>query len=135
MANRNFANKGNLFAMHVSPCWVNTSIVIGSTGAVTSFAGTLTSSVVRVSTGIYTINLMDPYFACMFASGAMQSPSSGLSGISSIEIQNSPSTSVANFPSPSLTIKCLGPSGAVADPASGSTITIASFMNLSSVKA
>lgn len=134
MANRNFANGGKIMSMHVGPVLANTNILIGATGAVTSFTGTLTSSVTRVSTGIYKINLADTYFASLFSSGSMQSPSSGLSGIATIEIQNAPSTSVATFSTPSLTVKCLDITGAVADPASGSTVSVIMFLNNSSVK-
>lgn len=135
MANRNFANGGKIMAMHVGPVLANTNITIGSSGAVASFIGTLTSSVTRVSTGIYKINLADPYFGHLFSSGACQSPVSGLSGIATIEIQNAPSTSVAVFATPSLTVKCLDITGAVADPASGSVVSILSLLSNSSVKA
>lgn len=135
MANRNFANGGKIYAMHVMPVLVNTNITIGTTGAVTSFIGTLTSSVTRVSTGVYQINLADPYFTCLNASGSMQSPSSGLSGVLAIEIQNAPSASVNVLGSPSLTIKCLDAAGALVDPASGSVISCLAIMNNSSVKA
>lgn len=135
MANRNFANGGKIYAMHVAVVLSNTNITIGSTGAVSSFIGTLTSSVVRISTGIYQINLADSYNALMSAQGSAQSPSSGLSGVLAIEIQNAPSTSVASFPSPSLTIKCLDAAGALVDPASGSVISINAFLLNSAVKA
>lgn len=135
MANRNFANGGKIFAMHTMISMANTNITIGATGAVTSFVGTLTNSVTRVSTGIYTINLADPYYAHIFSHGSAQSPVSGLSGVLGIEIQNAPSASVSNFPAPSLTIKCLDAAGALVDPASGSVISIMSILSLSSVKA
>lgn len=135
MANRNFANGGKIMAMHSGPVLMNTNITIGATGAVASFIGTLTASVVRISTGIYQINLADTYNAHLASNGSAQSPSSGLSGVLGIEIQNAPSASVSNFSAPSLTVKCLDAAGALVDPASGSVISILSLLSNSSVKA
>lgn len=135
MTNRNFANGGKLFAMHTMMVMANTNITIGATGAVSSFVGTLTNSVTRISTGIYQINLADTYNGHLFSAGSAQSPVSGLSGIASIEIQNAPSTSVSTFGSPSITIKCLDNTGVVANPASGSVISLMSMLSNSSVKA
>ena len=133
MANRNFANAGKLYAMQVSPVMVTTAITIGAAGAVASFVGPLTASVALASTGIYTITLEDKYYAAISIHGSAQSPASGLSGVSSIEIQNASSTSVAAT-IPTITIKCLDADGAVVDPASGSVIDILAILNNSSVK-
>lgn len=132
MANRNWANGGKIMSMHVGPVLNNVNITIGATGAVASFIGTVVKSVVRTGTGLYTINLVDNYNASLFASGSMQSPVSGLSGVLAIEIQNDPSTSVA---ASSLSIKTLDAAGALVDPASGSVISALMIFNNSSVKA
>lgn len=134
--NRNFANGGKLFAMHVQMVMVNAKIGIGTTGAVGTVAAPLVSSVTRVSTGIYRLNFPTTngtFNQLLTAHGSMHSPVSGLSGISTIEIQNAPSTSVATVGAPTLTIKTLNPAGALADPASGSTIDIMAIMSNSSV--
>lgn len=133
MANRNWANGGKLYAMHVSMVMVNAKVLIGAAGAVTTVNGPIVSSVTRVSTGIYQINLQNNFNQMLTARGSMHSPVSGLSGIAAIEIQNAPSASVQSLSAPSLTIKTLNPSGALADPASGSTIDIMAIMSNSSV--
>lgn len=117
------------------PVIVNTNITIGASGAVTSFIGTMTNSVVKSSTGIYKINLANNFNAHLFSAGSVQSPVSGLSGVATIEIQNAPSTSISSLAAPSLTIKCLDAAGAVVDPASGSVVSIMSLLNNSAVKA
>lgn len=135
MANRNFASGGKIYSMHVMPVMVNCAITIGAAGAVSSFSSTLASSVVLVSTGVYQINLANNYFAAISIIGAMRSPVSGVSGISTIEIQNNPTASVSSLSAPSITIKTLSDSDAVAAPASGSVIDIMAILSNSSVKA
>lgn len=135
MANRNFANGGKIMSMHVAPVIANTTVLIGATGAVTSFLGTLTASVTRISTGIYQINLTNNFNVHLFSQGSMLSPVSGLSGVATIEIQNAPTTSVSNLAAPSITVKCLAPAGTVVDPAVGSSLSVMTFLNNSSVKA
>jgi hypothetical protein len=135
MANRNFASGGKIYSMHVMPVFVTTQITIGASGAVSSFIGTMTKSVVRVSAGIYQINMTDNFFAYLTGHASMQSPSSGLSGIVAIEIQNNPSASVSNLAAPSITVKCLSDSDAAADPAAGSVLDVMIICNNSSVKA
>lgn len=134
MANRNFASGGKLYSMHVMPVMVNCAVQIGASGAVSSFVGPLVASVVHSSTGVYLINLQDAYFVSLVAMGSCQSPSSGLSGVSTIEIQNAPSASVSNASAPSITIKCLDAAGALVNPASGSAINVLTIMNNSAVK-
>lgn len=134
MANRNFASGGKIYSMHVMPVMVNATVTIGATGAVASFVGPLIASVVRTGVGLYTINLQDAYNKCLSASGSMQSPVSGLSGVLAIEVANAPSTSVASATAPSISIKCLDAAGALVDPASGSAINFMSIMNNSAVK-
>lgn len=135
MANRNFANGGKVFAMHVSPVLANVNITIGASGAVSSFVGTLSSSVTRISAGLYQINMTDPYVIALFASGAMQSPVSGVSGIVAVEIQNAPSSTITAAGGQHLQVKCLNASDALTDPASGSVLSLLLLLNNSSVKA
>lgn len=135
MANRNYANGGKIYAMHVSPVIQNTTITIGATGAVTAFAGTQTKGVTRVSTGIYRIDSTDNYNLVLSVQSSVRSPVSGLSGISSIEIQNAPTTSMQSLTAPSITIKTKDATGALADPASGSVLDVLVLLNNSSVKA
>ncbi len=120
--------------MHVMPVLVDCTIQIGASGAVSSFAGTLVSSVVRLSAGKYKINLADPYANCNAVVASMQSASGGLSGIASIEVQNAPASSVSNFSAPSLTVTCLNTSGAATDPANGSAVCVLAMLNNSKVK-
>jgi hypothetical protein len=131
MANRNFANGGKFFAMHAMPVILDTTITIGSSGAVSSFTGATIASVVRNSTGLYTITFQDPYNRLFFAQGAMRSPSSGLSGILGVEIQNSPS--VSTITGGTIQVKTLDAAGALADPASGSKIMVMIVLSNSSV--
>lgn len=135
MANRNWANGGKIMTMHSGPVIVNTNILIGATGAVTSFVGTVTASVTRTGTGLYRINLVDPYFSVLFAAGSAQSPASGLSGVSTVEIQNAASTSITTLTGGTMIIKTLDAAGALVDPADGSTISILALLSNSSVKA
>ncbi len=136
MANRNWANGGKLFAMHVNMVMIDSTIVIGAAGAVSSFVGSTVSAVTRVSQGIYKIKLQNQtnFSKLYFANGSMQSPISGLSGISSIEIQNAPNVSAVISDGAELTIKVLDAAGAVADPASGSAINVLMLFSNSSVQ-
>lgn len=133
MANRNFASGGKLFSMHVMPVMVDCQITIGASGAVSSFVGPLIDDVQKVATGVYEISLSDNFNRLFFAAGSAQSPSVGLSGISTIEIGNSPSADVSDLSAPSLTIKCLDAAGAAANPASGSVINAMMILSNSSV--
>lgn len=135
MANRNFANGGKIYAMHVYPVFFDATILIGATGAVTSFVGSMVQSVTRVSTGIYTVKLQSgTNFSKLYAAhGAMLSPPTGLSGILGIEIQNAPNTSIALISGAALTIKCLDAAGVLANPASGSSINVSALCSNSSV--
>lgn len=140
MANRNWANGGKIYSMHVNVVLTNATILIGATGAVTSFTGSTVQSVVRNSTGIYTLTLQpQTNFSGLFASaGSMQSPASGLSGVLAIELQNAPATTLANSTASAggiFTIKCLDAAGALVDPASGSSVNVMLLCNNSSVKA
>lgn len=131
--NRNFASGGKLYSMHVMPVMIDTTVQIGSTGAVSSFVGPLVSNVVRNSTGIYTISISEPLYKLYHCRGSMQSPSSGLSGILSVEVQNAPNASISSSSSPQITVKCLDAAGVLADPASGSALNVLMICSNSSV--
>lgn len=135
MANRNWASGGKVYSMHVSPALITATAQIGASGAVTSFVGSAVSSVVRVSQGIYKITCQSQTnFPRLFsAQGSMQSPPAGLSGISTIEIQNAPNASVAIATGAELTVKTLDAAGALADPASGSALNVQMLLSNSSV--
>lgn len=135
MANRNFPSGGKLYSMHVMPVFLNATVLIGSTGAVTSFVGSGIQSVVRSSTGIYKIKAQPQtnFSRLYFAAGSAQSPVSGLSGVSTVEIQNAPNVSVAISDGAELTFKCLDAAGAVVDPASGSSLNVFFILSNSSV--
>ena len=134
MANRNYVSGGKIFSMHVSPVFLDCTVQIGAAGAVSSFTGSTIKSVVLVSTGIYKINLMDNFSGLYAAMGSMQSPASGLSGVSTVEVQNAPNASVSVLATPSLTVKCLAPAGTVVAPASGSALNVLIFLSNSSIK-
>ncbi len=135
MANRNFANGGKIQSMsNGQPVMVNTNILIGGTGAVTSNTSTtMVRSVTRTSTGLYVLHLANNYNAVLSVIGSMQSASGGLSGILAVECGNAPSTAVQSLATPTITIRTLDAAGAVADPASGSTISITALLSNSSV--
>lgn len=122
-------------SMHVQPVMITTTIQIGATGAVTSFAGSAVKSVTRSGTGLYLITLQPntQFPNLYYANGAMQSPASGLSGIGAIEVQNVPNATVSLLAGGQLTIKTLSVAGALADPATGSAITVMMLFSNSSV--
>lgn len=121
--------------MHVMPVMMNVTVQIGLGGTVQSMVGSGIQSVTRLSIGTYKIKMQAATnFTRLYAAeGSMQSPPAGLSGISSIEVQNAPNASVAIAAGGELTIKTLSPAGALADPASGSAINILMILSNSSV--
>lgn len=134
MANRNLANGGKIFAMAVMPCIVNANITIGASGAVSSFTGGLISAVTQVSTGVYTISLQNNFSGLHAAIGSVQSPASGLSGIIAVEIQNAPNANITSLASPQITVKTLSDVDAVANPASGSVLSVVLYLSNSSIQ-
>ena len=115
MANRNWASGGKIYSMHVMPVMMDVSVAIGAAGAVSSIKGSGIQSVTRMSTGIYKIKAQSQtnFTKLYSAQGSMQSPLAGLSGISTIEIQNAPNTSVAIASGAELTVKTLDAAGAL----------------------
>jgi len=135
MANRNFPSAGKIYSNHTMPVAVDVAITIGATGAVSSIASanSFVKSVVRTGTGLYTINLADPYQSLLMAVGSAISPVSGLSGVDSVETQNAPNSTITSLSAPSIGIKTLSPAGALVDPASGSTVTVLMYLSNSSL--
>lgn len=135
MANRNWASGGKVYSMHVKPVMMTATAQIGGTGAVTSFVGSAIQSFARTGTGTYLVIAQSrTNFSRLYtAIGTMQSPPAGLSGISTIEIQNAPNASVQTAAAMRLTIKCLDAAGALADPATGSAISLMAILSDSSV--
>lgn len=134
MANRNWASGGKVYSMHVKPVIINATATIGAIGAVTATVGSAVQSITRVSAGLYTMTCqpITNFSRVYFASGSMQSPPTGVSGIATIEIQNAPNASVST-PTATLTVKCLNAAGALTDPASGSALNILMLASESSV--
>lgn len=134
MANKNIANAGHFYMHNVMPVVVHAGVNIGTTGAVTSITGGMVTSVTRISAGKYKINLEQPFNTHIMSIGSMQSASGGLSGISQVEVQNAPTTSISSVTAPSITVTCLNTSGAATDPASGSRLDVLIMAANSSVK-
>ncbi len=128
MANRNFASAGKIYSMHVSPVMVDCQITIGSSGAVASIKGAMIDSVAKTATGKYTITLQDNFNRLFSLQGVPQSPSSGLSGVSTIELGHD-----TDVTAKTITIKTLDAAGALVDPASGSVICVMAILSNSSV--
>lgn len=136
MANRNWANGGKIFAMHVSPVLIDATVQIGAAGAVSSFVGSTVEDVTREAQGVYKIKLQSQtnFPKLYMAVGTMQSPAVGLSGIMAIEVQNAPNADVAISSGAELTVKLLDVTGALADPASGSALNVMMLFSNSSVQ-
>ncbi len=110
---------------------VDCRILIGATGAVTSFSGNNIQNVVRDNTGLYTITMKQPYNAFLGMSQAMIAPVAGTgSGINTIEATGVPNTTVQTS---TISIQTLDGSNAVANPASGSTVLLQIMVRNSSV--
>lgn len=60
MANRNFPAQ-RIFGMHMAPVRLDGTILIGSSGAVTSFTGIGIAAVTHDGTGVYKIQMQDNY--------------------------------------------------------------------------
>jgi hypothetical protein len=135
MANRNFASGGKIYSMYVKPIMVTCTISIGATGAVTAFKGAMVKSVTRNSIGTYTVLFQDRtgFARTLHAEGAMRSPVSGLSGISTVEIQNNPTATMSVASGGSILIKTLSAAGALADPVTGSVVSLLIIADDSSV--
>lgn len=76
MANRNYP-ASRIFGFHLLPVRLDLSIVIGSTGAVSSFTGKGIAAVTRLSAGVYRIQLQDNYSAFLTSKSFIQSPVTG----------------------------------------------------------
>jgi hypothetical protein len=134
MANINFPNGGKVYTQHITPVIIDAQILIGSTGAVTSFTGNAIASVVRNGTGDYTLNLNQAYYSAIVVMGSAISASGALSGILGVECANAPSTAVSSASAPKIQIYTLDAAGAKANPVSGSTIQVMAILSNSSVK-
>ncbi len=136
MANRNFASGGKLYSMHVMPVMITATAQIGASGAVSSFVGSMVQSVAKqVAVGTYLIKCQSgTNFSRLYAAmGSMQSASGGLSGVSTIEIQNDPNSSMDEASGAELIVKCLDAAGALVNPASGSALNVLIIASNSSV--
>ncbi len=77
MANRNFASGGKIYSMHVMPVLLDCNVVIGSSGAPGTLKGPAISSITRLSTGTYQVQLADNYNRYYFGAASFVSPLSG----------------------------------------------------------
>lgn len=136
MANRNWASN-RLYSMHAMPVMLTATAQIGAAGAVSSFVGSAIASVAHSSTGIYVITAQPntSFSRLFFAAGSCQSPVSGLSGVSTVEIQYNPNSTVQNLSTNQmvLTVKCLDHTGALVDPASGAALNVLAILSNSSI--
>ena len=134
MANRNFASGGKIYAMHIKPVLLDCQIVLGASGAVSSFSGQLIQSVTKSATGTYSIVLQDNYATLLGIVNAAPKIASGTSNIDAVEQVGS----MVNSSNPassgaSITIQTLNPSGVVANGTSGAQINFLIYLNDSSV--
>lgn len=110
---------------------IDCRIVIGASGAVSSFSGNGVSNVVRDNTGLYTITLKQPYNAFLGLMGSMIAPIAGTpSGIVSVEATGVPNTSIQ---SSAVSIQTLSDASTESDPANGSTVLVSILARNSSV--
>ncbi len=98
------------------------SVVIGASGAVTSFQGGGILSVAKESTaGQYTITLSDRFAAFLMAKFAVVGASA--LAVAQVQVLETPSTFQASIKSDgAITIQCLDFAGAAVNPASGAEI-------------
>lgn len=98
-------------------------IIIGGTGAVSSVKGDI--SVVRNSTGNYTITLSDKYNRLMHLSASMiQGSADTPSGVFKVEISSGAATLQADQAGAGIEITCYDDAEAPVDPVSGSVISV-----------
>lgn len=70
------------FSLNHMPVWLEGSVTIGAAGAVSSYTGDGTKTVVKLATGVYQVNLQDPYyrFLAMSASSSGSTPGAAVAG-------------------------------------------------------
>lgn len=109
------------------------SVVIGASGAVTSFQGGGISSIVKESTaGQYTITLSDRFAFFLMAKFAVVGASA--LAVAQVQVLETPATFQASIKSDgAITIQCLDFAGAAVNPASGAEIMVEMIMRQSSI--
>lgn len=134
MANRNFPNGKAIYSQHVAPVLLDAQIVIGASGAVSSFTGKYIQSIANSGTGQYTVVLDDNYYSLLALWGSVQN-ASGVSAIVSIQ-QLGPmvNASVPAPPGATIVFQTVNASDAAANPASGAQINLVMLLNNSSVQ-
>ena len=108
-------------------------IVIGASGAVSSFVGSGVASVTQTATGQYSIQLSESYNLFLQAELSKQSPAPGTPTGVSVEIASDPNPGITST-TPVVAIQCFNSSGSLASPASGSAIGFTLLLRNSSVK-
>ncbi len=110
------------------------SLLIGTTGAVTSIKGISIASIVKeTAAGLYTITLTDAYDRFLMFNATMNSNAVGGSATPTIELANDPATMVADFKTKSFKIQLLDKTGAAANAVSGSVLYFEIIARRSSV--
>lgn len=109
------------------------SVVIGSSGAVTSFQGGGIASVVKESTaGQYTITLSDRF--AFFLMGHFRTVGASALAVAAIQVLETPATFQADIKSDgAITIQCLDFAGAAVNPASGAELMFELVMRQSKI--
>jgi PKD repeat protein len=94
-------------------------VVVGASGAVTSFKGAGVASVVRNSTGNYTITLSATYQRLLFASGTVVNATA--TSVAAVQVFQAAATVQSSFKSTgAITVQLLDFAGAAVDAPSGS---------------
>lgn len=120
-----------LFGFNHMLTFLQGNVAIGASGAVGALQGSGISSVVKNSTGNYTIVLEDKYMK--FLSGDFKFVSATFSGVHAVEIVNA--NIDANVQDGTgINIVCYDASGVAANPASGSVLYFNFMLRNSSVK-
>lgn len=76
MANRNFP-ASRVFGFNLMPVRISGNVILGSSGAVTSFSGQGIQGITRLAAGTYRIQLSDNYSSFIGWQAAIQSPVTG----------------------------------------------------------
>jgi hypothetical protein len=132
MANRNFPSQ-RIFSFNVMPVMIHARASIGASGAPTLIAATSqgVKSIVRNSTGNYTITLQDGFNTDLHVRAQLRAVSATVgSGIMAVEVV---SVTQANTGA-TINLICINAAGSLADPASGSQLGVLAIMSNSSLQ-
>jgi hypothetical protein len=91
------------------------TVTLNGAGAPTALTGKGLSTLVRTSAGVYTLTLMDRYYAFLYANASFN----GVTGKAGLSDLTMGITSNVNNATPTVTFTFVNDSGTVTDPASG----------------